>query len=349
MAGNRSNVRSAEFAPAPEHTDEVLFAVQDGLGRIRLNRPRAINALNGPMVEALLAQLTDWADDPEVRAVLIDGAGERGLCAGGDVRALREAAVAGDPGAAARFFASEYRMNGLISDYPKPYAAWMDGVVMGGGIGVSAHGSHRLVTERTRAAMPETGIGFYPDIGGLWFLSRAPGELGTYAALTGAPFTGADAVLLGFADRLIGSDEFDEVVAEFTETGDVTLGDTAPPAPLAEQRDWIDSCFTGYDPAEILRRLREHDSEQANQAADLIESRSPFSIAVTLEALRRAADLAVAEVLAQDVTLAGFYADNPDFAEGVRALLVDKDKNPRWQHASVAEVTRAEVLAAFGE
>lgn len=337
------------LAPAPEHTDEVLVGVDDRIGRIRLNRPRAINALNTAMIAAITETLTAWADDPDVIAVVLDGAGDRGLCAGGDVRALREAAVNGDPGLTKEFFTSEYRMNGLIADFPKPYLAWMNGIVMGGGVGVSAHGSHRVVTEQTRIAMPETGIGFYPDVGGLWLLANAPGELGTYAALTGLPISGADAVLLGLADRLVGSEEFDEVYREFAATGEVTLGETEPAAALAQERDWIDECFAGDDPVAILQRLESHANPAAQQAAQVLRTRSPFSVALSLEALRRAASMTRSEVLQQDILLAGFYADNADFSEGVRALLVDKDKNPRWQHDSIADVTRAEVLAAFGE
>lgn len=339
----------AALAPRDGHTVEVLVGVQDRIGRIHLNRPKAINALTAPMVRAITDQLTAWRDDHEVLGVVIDGAGDRGLCAGGDVRALREAAVAGDAGVARRFFESEYAMNRLIGDYPKPYLAWMDGVVMGGGVGVSAHGSHRIVTERTKIAMPETGIGFYPDVGGLYFLANAPGELGTYAALTGVPLTGADAVLLGLADRLVGSDEFDEIYAEFAATGEVTLGVIDAPAPLTDQQGWIDTCFAGDDAAAILARLQDRPEPEAQQAAKVLQTRSPFSLAVTLEALRRAEHMTRHQVLDQDIRLASFYADNADFSEGVRALLVDKDKNPQWRHGSVSEVTKAEVLAAFGE
>lgn len=335
--------------PRQGHTEDVLVGVVDRIGRIRLNRPRAINALTAAMVAAITEQLTDWREDPEVLAVAIDGAGERGLCAGGDVRALREAAVAGDPGVARRFFEAEYGMNGLIADYPKPYLAWMDGVVMGGGVGVSAHGSHRVVTERTTIAMPETGIGFYPDVGGLFFLANAPGELGTYAALTGLPLTGTDAVLLGLADRLVGSEEQDEVFAEFAATGALTTGQSDHEAPLERQRDWIDACFAGDDIVAILDRLQHRPEPEAAATAETLATRSPFSLTLTLEALRRAASMSRSEVLEQDIRLAGFYADNADFSEGVRALLVDKDKNPRWQHASVADVGRAEVLAVFGD
>ena len=177
----------ATFTPAPGHTTDVAYAVTHRIGRVRLNRPRAVNSLTSAMCESMLVQLTQWAADETVGAVFIDGAGDKGLCAGGDVRALRELILAGDEAAAMRLWELEYALNALIADYPKPYVAWMDGVVMGGGVGVSAHGSQRLVTQRATVAMPETIIGFFPDVGGLYHLAHAPGELGTHVALTGLP------------------------------------------------------------------------------------------------------------------------------------------------------------------
>lgn len=339
----------SEFAPAEGHTDEVLYAVQQRLGRVRLNRPRAINALNQAMVDSMLAQLGSWAEDPRIEAVVIDGAGDRGLCAGGDVRSLREALVAGERHTPLRFWESEYALNALIADYPKPYGAWMDRVVMGGGLGISAHGSHRWVTERATVAMPETIIGFFPDVGGLWFLAHAPGEIGTHAALTGLPMTGADAVAMGLADRLIDSGDRESVIAEFAASGQVLVGDASPESPLVAQRSWIDECYAGDDAAAILARLGAHGDPRAGEAAETIAKRSPHSVAITLEALRRARHLSVREVLAQDRVLGGAFVTQPDFAEGVRALLVDKDQAPRWEHASVADVPREQVLAAFGE
>lgn len=348
------------FAPAPGHTDEVLYAVTDRVGRVRLNRPRAINSLNTAMCASLLAQLRDWAQDDAVAAVLIDGAGEKGLCAGGDVRALRELILAGDPEAAVRFWELEYAVNALIADYPKPYAAWMDGVVMGGGVGVSAHGSTRLVTERSKVAMPETIIGFFPDVGGLYYLAHAPGELGTHVALTGLPVGPADAVLLGLADAVVPSaakDEFPPFFGEVSHAAPAFLGrfrtpdDDESPAPASElehQRGWIDECYAGDDAVQILRRLSEHEDPAARAAAEAIGARSPHSIVVTLEAIRRARGMTVQQVLAQDAVLSAHFAGHPDFAEGVRALLVDKDKDPRWVDASIADVDRALVAAAFG-
>lgn len=347
-AGSDGSGSEPVFAPVPGHTDVVLAARQGSLGRVRLNRPKAINALDDPMVEAMLTLLQEWAADDSIQAVLLDGSGERGLCAGGDVVALRNAAVAGDVGPALHFWRREYELNRLIHDYPKPYAAWMDGVVMGGGIGVSVHGRHRWVTERTRAAMPETAIGFFPDVGGCYYLAHAPGETGTHAALTGVPIAGADAVALGFADLLVESGEKESIVAGFA-SGEMPRGLARGEveSSLMAGREWIDECYAGDDPVAIVQRLAAHDHPDAKAAAEVIRGRSPFSVAVTLEALRRSQNLDVSGVLAQDETLTRTFAAHPDFAEGVRALLVDKDKNPHWAHPDLESVPRAEVEAAF--
>ena len=344
------------WAPAPGHGDEVLYAVDGPLGRVRLNRPRTINALDMATIGSLHQQLAAWADDSDVSAVVVDGAGERGLCAGGDVRALREVVVAGRHEEAVAYWAAEYAVNALVADYPKPYVAWMDGIVMGGGVGVSSHGSLRLVTERTQLAMPETIIGFFPDVGGMWFLAHAPGELGTHVALTGLPVGAGDAIALGMADVLVPSADKDRVLAALREEPGLDaagvaalVGPQEDGSRLAEQRGWIDECYAGDDAAVVVERLLAHPSPGARSAGEAVAARSPHSVAVTLEALRRAASMDVTEVLAQDVVLGRAFARHPDFAEGVRAQLVDKDRQPRWTHSSLADVPRAEVLAAFGE
>lgn len=351
------------FAPAPGHTEDVLYAVSHRIGRVRLNRPRALNSLTTDMCASLLSQLRAWAADDAVGAVFIDGAGEKGLCAGGDVRALREMLVAGDHDAALHFWEVEYAVNALIADYPKPYVAWMDGVVMGGGVGVSSHGSTRLVTERAKVAMPETIIGLFPDVGGLYYLAHAPGELGTHVALTGLPVGPADAVVLGLADGVVAQSDKDRVLADLAagleaarpggaepaggDEADASEPQVAPASDLEAQRGWIDECYAGSDAATILRRLQEHDDPAARAAGEVIATRSPHSIVVTLEAIRRAADMDVHQVLAQDTRLGPHFARHPDFHEGVRALLVDKDKNPQWADASVADVDADQVAAAF--
>lgn len=350
-----------QWEPAPGHGEEVLYAVDGHLGRARLNRPRAINALDRASIDSLHQQLAAWADDDAIAAVVLDGAGERGLCAGGDVRALREAVQAGRFEEAEGYWEAEYAVDALIASYPKPFVAWMDGITMGGGIGVSAHGSVRLATERTKVAMPEVIIGFFPDVGGLWFLANAPGELGTHAALTGSTFDGADAVVLGLADEVLDPGSFDEVLEALREDASLDAAALAEKVGrhggragdgqdswLQAHRPWIDECYAGDDPAAILDRLREHDDPAAREAADVLASRSPHSVAVTLEAIRRAASMTVEQVLAQDLALGPAFARHPDFAEGVRAQLVDKDRQPHWQAGSVHDIPRSEVLGAFG-
>jgi len=330
-------------------TDDVLYAQVGCLGRILLNRPRVINVLNDHMVASMLLQLQDWALDDSVTVVSIEGAGERGLCAGGDVKALRTVVIRGS-GEAVKFWAHEYVLNAAIAAYPKPFVAFMDGVVMGGGVGLSAHGSLRLVTERSKVAMPETTIGFSPDVGSLFLLSRAPGETGTHLAMTGLPVGGADAVTCGLADALIASQDIPAVIARLAagEQLDAGVGVSTAVGDLAAAREWIDPCYVGKDAATILRALQEYPAPLAHQAADILATRSPLSVAIALEAIRRAARMdTLAQVQAQDLTLAGALADSPDFVEGVRALLVDRDNAPRWAHRSLAEVDRAEVAQLF--
>lgn len=334
---------------------EILLSEQGALGRITLNRPKAINSLTLEMVRGMHAALRDWREDDRIRAVLIDGAGDRGLCAGGDVRALHDAVKTGDEAAAEQFWAEEYQLNAALGAYPKPVIGLMDGICMGGGIGVSAHGSHRVVTERSKIGMPEVGIGFTPDVGGTYLLARTPGELGTHMALTGGPVTGADAVLCGLADHHVpssslpdlvealgseqlGTDGVDAVLAKFAEP--------TPDAPLAAQREWIDAAYGGSDVADILQRLRARPEPEAHTAADTIEQKSPTSLRVTLRALRTTPPT-LPEALQQEYRVATHCVRIGDFVEGVRATLVDKDHAPQWSPATLAEVDEQRVEQFF--
>jgi len=302
----------------------VAVWADGGVGRIRLNRPQAINALNLDMIETLRRALDDFADDPRVVRVLLDGAGERGLCSGADVRQLRQIVLdGGDPG---EFLAAEYTLDHHIATYPKPYAAMMDGITMGGGLGVSAHGSERVVTPRSTLGMPETGIGLFPDVLMSRFLCRMPDEIGTHLALTGMSVGAADAVWLGLADRCEGD---------------------PGPAVLPAQAEWIAECYEGGDAVQIVARLENHVNPQARETGALLRSRCPLSVAVTLAALRRAPGLSLDELVAQDLSVGTALAAGPDFAEGVRAQLVDRDKNPHWSHARIEDVTASEVAACF--
>ncbi len=332
-------------------TDDVLVRAERGVGFLTLNRPKAINSLNQTMVTAIDAALTKWANDDAVGAVVVNGAGERGLCAGGDVVAIYHSAKAADT-EARRFWFDEYRLNARIGRYPKPYIAVMDGIVMGGGVGVSAHGSVRVVTETSKIAMPEVGIGFIPDVGGTYLLSRAPGLLGLHAALTGAPFSGPDAIAMGFADHYIPRADLAPftamVVADGPDAAVTAFAQEPPASPLAAQRDWIDQCYAGDTVADILAALRAHDEGPAHDAADLIATRSPIALTVTLAAVRRAAALnTLEEVLIQEYRVSCASLRSHDLVEGIRAQLVDKDRNPQWSPPSLAAVTDQDVDAYF--
>jgi enoyl-CoA hydratase len=325
--------------------------VDNGVGLLTLNRPSALNSLNQNVVATMHSVLTEWANNDCVTAVVLSGAGERGLCAGGDVVAIYHSARA-DGTAARTFWRDEYRLNAYISRYPKPYVALMDGIVMGGGVGIGAHGNIRVVTDKSRVAMPEVGIGFVPDVGGTYLLSRAPGLLGIHAALTGAPFDGADAIAMGFADHYVPHDHLPAFIRAVVEDGPYAAIDKhsqEPPAStLAGHRDWIDECYAGQTVADIVAALRGHDVGPANDAADLIASRSPVALSVTLEAVRRAGKLHTLEdVLAQEFRVSSASLHSHDLVEGIRAQLVDKDRSPKWSPALLAAITTAEVEAFF--
>ncbi|WP_396926149.1 enoyl-CoA hydratase/isomerase family protein [Mycolicibacterium sp.] len=333
-------------------SDEVLTRVDGGVGFLTLNRPKAINSLTHTMVTIIANALTEWADDDAVAAVVLAGEGERGLCAGGDVVAIYNSASADGGSEARRFWFDEYRLNAQIAEYPKPYVAIMDGIVMGGGVGVAAHGSVRVVTDTSKIAMPEVGIGFIPDVGGTYLLSRAPGELGLHAALSGAPFSGADAIALGFADHYIPQVQLEGFVAAIVADG-VDAAVTAfavepPPSQLLAQQHWIDECYAGKTVGDIIDALRSHDEDNAKKAADVIASRSPIAASVALESVRRAAKLETLEdVLVQEYRVSSASLKSHDFVEGIRAQIVDKDRNPTWNPPSLAAVTEQDVEQYF--
>ena len=331
--------------------EDVLVTVAGGIGLISLNRPKAINSLTHPMVSAISQALTEWRDDDAVHAIVLSGEGERGLCAGGDIVEVYNSAR-GDHGVASSFWWDEYRMNAYIAHYPKPFVSLMDGIVMGGGVGVSAHGSHRVVTDTTKMAMPEVGIGFIPDVGGTYILSRAPGLLGYHAALTGAPFAAGDAIAMGFADHFVPHDELAEFKAAIIADGiDAALAahEKEPPASyLMAQREWIDDCYAGETVEDIVAALRGHDAGPAVDAANLIMTRSPVSLSVALEAVRRAAKLETLEdVLRQEYRTSCGSLRSHDLVEGIRAQVIDKDRKPKWSPPSVAAVTKDDIDAYF--
>ncbi|MDR6176412.1 enoyl-CoA hydratase [Nocardioides zeae] len=347
---------TAPGTPAAEQPAEppVLVERRGRAGVLTLNRPRALNALTHEMVGLLDEALQAWAEDPDVEVVVLRGAGERGLCAGGDIVAIHRDATTGGTGSE-DFWRDEYHLNALIARYPKPYVALMDGIVLGGGVGVSAHASHRVVTERTRIGMPETGIGFVPDVGGTWLLSRSPGELGTYVALTAGHADGADALVLGLADRMVASSDLDRLVEQLADpsAGDVdavldAVAVAAPASTLTAAREWIDAGFAHDDARDVVAALRARPEPEARAAADAVEAKSPTSVAVTLRALRAARDLgSLEEALAQEYRIALRMLRGHDFPEGVRAQVIDKDRNPRWDPASLELLQDADVASYF--
>ncbi|WP_425508491.1 enoyl-CoA hydratase/isomerase family protein [Streptomyces roseirectus] len=321
------------------------------VGRVVLDRPKALNAINHAMVRAVDEALSAWEGDAGIEAVVVSGAGERGLCAGGDIRAVHDDARDGDGRASAAFWRDEYRLNARIARYPKPYVAVMDGIVMGGGVGISAHGDVRIVTERSRIAMPETGIGFVPDVGGTYLLTRAPGELGTHLALTGAQIGAGDAVLCGLADHYVPSSALpallDDLAALPLRDALARHEQPVPAGELAAERHWIDACYRAGTVEEIVDRLAAYGDPRAKDAAETLLTRSPTSLKVTLAALRRARTGTLEEVLDQEFRVSCHALTTHDLVEGVRAQIIDKDRRPRWVPGTLAEVPEAEVARFF--
>lgn len=340
---------------------EDLIVWQEGpLGRLRLNRPDALNALTHAMALEIEKALTAWREDQDVEAIVIDAAGDRAFCAGGDIQDLYYTGQK-DPEPGRQFWRDEYRLNALIASYPKPYIAVMNGITMGGGVGVSAHGSHRIVTEKTMLAMPEASIGFIPDVGGTYLLSRAPGMTGLYLGLTGARMNAADAIFAGFADTYMPSEALpklvealadgaspDEAIAQFSET--------APDGALAALQDQITDMFAGPDILSCVRRLETlaaGGDEWAGKTLSMIRRNSPLSVATTFAAVTKARELATLEdCLSLEYNFAHRALTGHEFLEGIRAMVIDKDRKPNWQPATLEEVTPEmveNVLATLGE
>lgn len=328
----------------------VITRVVNGLGRIELNKAKAINALGRDMVASIDSALNEWRDDDAVAAVLITGRGDRGLCAGGDIKAIYQDLVAGTS-ESQDFWAEEYRMNFDIAGYPKPYIAIMHGITMGGGVGVSVHGSHRVVTETTKLGMPETGIGLFPDIGGTYLLAQTPGEIGMYMGLTGLPIGPGAALAYGLADTFVLQEKVEELISALEADGTKaveTLASFAGEAPaneLAEAEAWINTCFAHDSVEAILAALLAHGDEDAAKTAEVIKAKSPRSLAVTFEMIRTAKTMTLQEVLERDFRAGTEIAARPDLREGIRAQVIDKDRNPQWNPATLGEVEQAEVDA----
>jgi enoyl-CoA hydratase len=329
--------------------EKVLVRASGSLGRLTLNRPRALNALDLDMIRSLTGALDEWEHDTDIDTLLLDGAGERGLCAGGDVRGLYERTVGGAIEESALFFREEYALNARIAECAKPFVAFADGITMGGGIGLAGHAPIRIVTERSQLAMPETRIGFTPDVGGTWLLSRAPGRLGEYLGLTGDVMNASDAIYAGFADHFVPSAHLDGLREALETRADpsnpaelVLLFDETPPRSRFEAaRVWIDDAFAADTVSGVVERLRARPEPEAGATADTLGELSPTALVVTLAAIRSARELPdLRSALAQEYGLVLWFATTqPDLAEGIRAQVVDKDRSPRWQPPTLDELS----------
>jgi enoyl-CoA hydratase len=348
-------------ASAVVGTEPDLIARREGsAGIIRLNRPKAINAVTLEMFRDIDKALDAFEADPAVAVIVLEGAGERGLCAGGDIRALYESSkVRGDLGKV--LWREEYILNARIAKFAKPYVAFMDGIVMGGGVGLSAHGRHRVVTEKTKLAMPEVGLGFFPDVGGTFLLSRSPGEIGTYFGLTGQTMNGPDAIHARFADAVVPSAKLPALreiltkVRPGTQSGEITLlidgfatGETA--GPVAAMQATIDRWFAHDRMEDIVTALQRDGSELARATLKTLNEKSPRGMVVTLKLLRLArASSSLEACLVREYRAALEVFASDDFREGVRAAVIDKDRNPHWSPPRIEDVTPAMLARYFAE
>jgi enoyl-CoA hydratase len=345
-------------------TEDVLLETRGPVGLVTLNRPRALNALDLGMIRSLHPRLEAWARDAAIRAVVIRGAGGRAFCAGGDVRAVALSLDAPTPEGqeplARAYFREEYALNHLIHTFPKPFIALVDGICMGGGLGLSMHGSHRVVTERLVLSMPETAIGLFPDVGGGWFLPRFPGEVGTYLGLTGTRCTAADARWLGYATHHVTHERLEELLESLVganwEAGSApevvsqVLGSfhsETGPGPLQAHSEAISRCFSWDSVEDILKALEADASPWAEETRATLGRMSPSSLKVTLRQLRLCRGRPYNDVVTVEYRLSQHLTARPDFREGIRAVLIDKDNRPRWSPPTLAQVTAEEVEACF--
>nr|WP_264760979.1 enoyl-CoA hydratase/isomerase family protein [Aneurinibacillus migulanus] len=364
----QTNRRSYRVENTVQTNNEVLFHVEKGIGHILLNRPKALNALSLYMVDEIGKKLAEWEHNPSVSLVLIEGAGEKGLCAGGDMRSFYDKRDDNVEEYALQFFSIEYKMNLALHRYTKPVLAYMNGIVMGGGIGVSIFASDRVVTERSKLSMPEMNIGFFPDVGGSYFLNQMPGQMGRYLALTAHLFNGADAIYLGAADYYIQSEQWTELkndvqIEDWTQVGNreqisarlteiLTKYGTAnlPESPLAKVQDKVDRHFNHHSVADILASLDRsaaEGDEWAAETAKTLREKSPISMAVALEQLVRGKGMTAADCFRMEMNMSMHFMHSHDFYEGVRSVLVDKDRNPSWNPATIQEVKQEHVEVFF--
>lgn len=330
-------------------SDASVVASRDGrIGHILLDRPKALNALDPAMIDAMQEALDNWRDNQAVHAVVIEGNGGRAFCAGGDIRAIRTLAQAGDTEGIEAFFRAEYALNATIDEYPKPYVALIDGICMGGGIGVSVHGQIRVTTEAGLFAMPETAIAMFPDVGATFMLPRLPGEIGMYLALTGARVQGADAVHAGIATHFVPRDALPALRADLARDGVTAVAVHAHALPafsLAPHRAAIDRCFGADSVPEIVARLEAEGTDWARETLATLRAMSPSSVMWSFATVRRGAGLSLRAALTAELALTRQVTRHADFAEGVRAMVVDKDRQPRWSPDRIEAVDPGAILA----
>lgn len=335
-------------------TPDIIIEKQGSAGLIRLNRPKALNALTLTMVHAMAEALDQWEHDDEVTRIIVDAEGDKAFCAGGDIRSIIELGKQGRIDVAVKFWADEYRLNTRIKTYPKPYIALVDGIVMGGGVGISIHGQYRIAGDRWSFAMPEVGIGLFPDVGGSYALPRLPGETGMWIALTGTRINRDDAIALGLATHAVDSQAMADLKAaliagEDIETVLARLNLPPQPAPMEAHRALIDDCFAGSSVSDVLARLDHHGdtSDFARKTAQTIRSKSPTSLAITFRQLRLGAELTFREAMKMEFRIVSRILDGVDFYEGVRAAVIDKDQSPRWTPATLDEIDEHQIDAYF--
>ncbi|MGL4636189.1 MAG: enoyl-CoA hydratase/isomerase family protein [Beijerinckiaceae bacterium] len=334
---------------------ETLFERRGPAAIITLNRPRQLNALTHGMVQAIMPRMLEWRDDPAVTRIIIRGAGEKAFCAGGDIRALYDLGKAGRVAEARPFWREEYILNHLLKTFPKPIIALLDGIVMGGGVGMSFHGSHRVASEKLMFAMPEVGIGFFPDVGASHFLPRLPHRIGSYLALTGARIGLGDALALGLVTNGVESARMGDVLEALCEPSDVdqTLASfavSAPPAPLIEHGPMIAEIFSEADLATVFAKVSQMafgGALFATQTLETMETKSPTSMAIALEQMQRGAAMTFAEAMQMEYRIVCRIAEGHDFYEGVRAVIVDKDHAPKWKPARVEMLDAASIASHF--
>lgn len=339
---------------------EIIFEELPGkdgnLGLITLNRQNVLNALNHDMFIALDEQLKDWEKNQNIKAVVIRAAEGRAFCAGGDIRAAYEKRFSNDP-TLTNFFHDEYKMNSRIHHFPKPYIALLDGITMGGGVGISIHGSHRVATERLIFALPETGIGFYPDVGTTYCLARFPHKIGYYLGLTGMKISYADCFAVGIVQEVVARESLSKIVTALAEASlpnkeTVTkilksFNVTASHSELIEHKAEIESCFSKNTVEEILHALENHPSEWCHKTAAIIKTKSPTSLKVTLRAIQQAEKLNFDESMKIEYRLTCHFLQGHDFFEGIRAVIIDKDQKPQWKPAKIEDVTEPDVTNYF--